>query len=703
MLADRLAVPAHRTGRRLGLVAAMVWAVAAAAPAIAAVPATLQLEGVLTTTGGGAVVDGPYKLTFALWDAETAGTKLWSDTADVTIAGGRFIATAGAGTPIDAKALAAGKVWLGLAVGAEPELPRKQIAATPFAMRAALAEAVECSGCVSAAAAAFNYAGAATKGGPAADLDCTGCVSVAELKFDGDVDLGGNSIKAANATFSGDVAAKTVTATSFAGDGSKLTGINLPKGACKAGEAVIGIASDGSLQCKAFSAALPADGLSAVSNGLLVNQYVESVAIADKLGIPDNTGADANVKVDVPNWGTVQSLKVHVVVENTDLSTLRLRLLPPDDKKVGYTLCDPCGAKDAKAFDKEFTDAAKLQVGDLAAWLGKSPEGSWNLVASDTSYCVKQAPGNATLCDFDNKLDGAITAFSVQAKVISAQKVSATALFKPEGGLQLAVAAKEPVACDAGHLGYVYINTATNALTICNGSKWFAMSIDTTFGSPSNPALHCKDLVAKQPGTESGVYWIDPDGQGGLGAFQVFCDMKTSGGGWTLVASTMIPYSGNGGGDTVWKIGTPHPGLQTTKATTSTVSLVNTIPFNTLTDFRFSCYTDASASTYGVDWMFPLSNSGNATLLSDIYDDAKIGVYANGKLTQSTGTQRLIGYDNSGSKADWGLGSNAGDSNYWTHESWGQVDAQGGHCQEVGVAHSSATLAGKGIYHIWVR
>ena len=49
--------------------------------------------------------------------------------------------------------------------------------------------------------------------------------------------------------------------------------------------------------------------------------------------------------------------------------------------------------------------------------------------------------------------------------------------------------------------------------------------------------LNCKVLKKKSPYAVSGVYWIDPDGVSRSNAFQVYCDQKTDGGGWTLVYS----------------------------------------------------------------------------------------------------------------------------------------------------------------------
>ena len=46
---------------------------------------------------------------------------------------------------------------------------------------------------------------------------------------------------------------------------------------------------------------------------------------------------------------------------------------------------------------------------------------------------------------------------------------------------------------------------------------------------------NCAEILALDPASVSGIYKIDPDGDGGNEAFDVSCDMDSDGGGWTLV------------------------------------------------------------------------------------------------------------------------------------------------------------------------
>ena len=542
----------HRRGPRRLLAAglclfAWIWA-----PAWAAVGGTINVNGALKSKGGTVVVDGDYKLSFGLYGTSTTTTAAWTEgPLTVSVQGGQFSVSLGDTKPIDPAVLGQlGTAWIGVTVGSDPELPRQRIDSAPFALVAGTAQGLSCSGCVgadalangsiSAAKLGLNYAGSSVKGGAALDLSCTGCVSVSELAFDGDVDLAGNSIKAKNGTFAGDVVAKTVTATTLVGDGSKITGLALPNGKCKAGEVMIGIAADGAIQCGS-SGNLPPDGLDEVSNGLLSNQFVDSVGAKVKdVPIPDKTGSDANSVLEFPDIGIAQKLTVTVQLTNTDFSGVRVRLLPPDDKKVGYTLCDPCAADDTAKELKLTLPPTKPASGDLSTWVGSNPKGSWNLVVTDSAFCVPQKPGNDKLCDTTNKTDGAIVDWSIEIQTLSTKKVATSAgtTLVAGGPVQLADLDPATVPCDAAHFGAMFASSKQSAFYVCNGKELRAFALAAQ-GTKTNPGLSCWDIRAKSPFAVDGVYWLDPDGGGPITPFEALCDMSTDGGGWTLVWSNL--------------------------------------------------------------------------------------------------------------------------------------------------------------------
>nr|MBP46957.1 hypothetical protein [Myxococcales bacterium] len=413
-------------------------AVISSTPKLAqAAPGYALFEGTLQTNGGGPVSDGNYGLTFHIHDGK-AVKAAWSEgPVWVTVLQGRFAHSLGSKTPLPWATLAAMKApELRIQVGKEAALPGVALHDSWIASSAR-------------------------------SLACTGCVSLSQLKFDGDMNLGGNSIKAKNGLFTGEVTAGVVKANTFIGDGSKLTGINLPSGTCKAGQAVTGVGGDGSLVCASLAKSLPNDGLEQLSNGTLSNQFGDSYGMANNLAIPDNTGSAATVNVTVEDIGTAVDLQVRVKVQNTDLSKVSMTLLPPNDKKTGMTLCDPCGIKDAKALDITYSKDKGPASGDLGSWVGKNPKGLWTLKVLDADFCVPQKPGNKDLCSPNNGTDGQVQAFDVNVKTLANSKLQAKGALITTAGIQLSVLAKAPVLCSAKTRGMMYVDSATDQLLIC--------------------------------------------------------------------------------------------------------------------------------------------------------------------------------------------------------------------------------------------
>ncbi len=375
-----------------------------------AAPATTMFEGALRSAGGTPAADGDYDVTFALYEAASGGSALWSETGKIKVTGGAFATALGATQAFDVAALAAkSALYLGVKVGADPELPRQPVHAGLFALHAKVADV-------------------------AASLSCTGCVPVSALKLDDNIDLGSNSLKAGTITAgtvtadkvnAKDVVAQSVTAASFVGDGSKLTGVGVPAGACPTGQVVVGILSDGKLKCASTAGALPADGLDEVSNKLLTTQFAETFAIPAKevgLKIPDNTGVDAVSTITVGDVGLSEVyFEVDVELANSDLSVVSISLLPPDDKKVGMLLCDPCGKVGEKSLKTTFPKPTATKTGDLSSWIGKNPKGTWNLRIKDTGYCIPQL--DKVNCDANAGTDGKLLSWALRFQVQSSKLI----------------------------------------------------------------------------------------------------------------------------------------------------------------------------------------------------------------------------------------------------------------------------------------
>lgn len=255
--------------RRLGRFFAVVLTVGVCSQAVAAAPTAVAVQAVLRSAGGGPVADGKYVVTFRLYDSADSKTELFKELHPVVpVAAGMlrvWLGAANAAKPLPTELFTTGKaLFVGVQISDDPELPRAPLSAVPYALHAAHADAAThvsgaidgkqlAAGSVANTALGFAYAASKIKGGAAdlaVDLTCTGCVSVDEMKFDKDIDLTGRALSADKINAKA-ITAGTIVAQSFIGDGSKLSGISQPAGACKVGQHVTGIQSDGSLVCAA--------------------------------------------------------------------------------------------------------------------------------------------------------------------------------------------------------------------------------------------------------------------------------------------------------------------------------------------------------------------------------------------------------------------------------------------------------------------
>ena len=417
------------------------------ATAWAAVPTTVAIEGRLMTAQGGPVADGDYAATFSLYAKQASQQALWTETvAKLAVKGGVFRHALGSVKAVDTKALAGGQAWLAMRIGKEPELSRNMLHSAPFALRAAVAD----------------------------NVACTGCVSLSALKADGDLDLGGNALKS-KLISAGSVVAQTISAGGFAGDGSKITGIKLPASSCPQGQAAVGIAQDGKVQCAAGAGG--GGTLEQISGGLLTTKFAQPVGSKNvPEAIEDNNPIGTFDEITVPDVGPAKSLTVSVQLTNSDLKGIELVLYDPANTK--YVLFK--GGKGGKVLKETWPLTMKPVSGDLSKWVGKNPKGKWRLRVIDTKF-------------LNNGKDGELQAWSVNLLASQSKQVTSTGIFLAAGGLKHQVSAGPPFKCESDQIGWMYLDSKGKRLYYCDGD-WRKLLIEPLCGNKVvNPGETCDD------------------------------------------------------------------------------------------------------------------------------------------------------------------------------------------------------------------
>ncbi len=98
-----------------------------------------------------------------------------------------------------------------------------------------------------------------------------------------------------------------------------------------------------------------------------------------------------------------------------------------------------------------------------------------------------------------------------------------------------------PIDCNEEQLGMLYFDTVEKTFMGCNGEEWLPLTKTASDAPPGQdkevPGKNCAKLISEHDVTENGVYWIDPDGEGGNPPFKVYCDMDN--GGWALLFTSL--------------------------------------------------------------------------------------------------------------------------------------------------------------------